>query len=1037
MRKKYFDLYRRIPQKITNSKSRETVSKRSFLPKAVFAASALFTHCIEAEPPAPATRIVNNTSDDPNTLGTLPYWLLNANEGDIIDCSPIAGQSITLTTSLPAITQSYTINGAGVIIDGGGSYQAFQVASGNVAINNVTVQNSLSKGGNGGGGYSGGGGGVGGGGALYIHGNTSVTLTASSLLNNIAQGGDGGDANNIGNSGGGGGGGFGGGNGGNCLTTVFNGGGGGGHSNGADGGSDSSVNGGNGVYFGGGGGGAGSNTVAPGGWGGDASPDGTFIGGDQSGGNGGGGAGNSENGYSAIGAGSMGVPGNGGLGIGDDSLFGGGGGGGCALETNFPGGEGIGAAGGGGSNYSGGKGGVLGGGGGGGLLAVGGDGGFGAGGGGAVAGGLGGGGFGAGGGNGGSDPGGNGAGGGGSGLGGAIFIQGGGHLMIVDALNISGNTSIAGVGGSSTNATDPGHVASGDGAAMGYDIFMREEGSITFDLGNTLTISNPIEGDQTNGPDTSGGLHKIGMGTLKLNGANTYSGITHVAQGTLNLNGSVAGSALVEIGGKLSGNATISGNLTSAGILKPGNSIGTINTANLALTPSSLLEMEVASNGTSDLIAATGVAEIDGTLEVIPLPGSYQTAQSYTLITAGGGTTGRFSAIRSSEPSLLEAVYGPSAVLVEVLPLSSLRLNSNAEAAALSYLANGFTNGSDIEAVSAALLTLDADGIDDSFNQMQPSQFSGLAWSRIEDGLLIRSSYYQHLQRVDLSCDCCPSVQVWGEAIGAMQKQNSKGQQFGFTDWTGGATFGIDALGCSEFRFGVAGSYTHSRLNWSRSAGHADINSYYGGFYTNWSRGPGYVNAAVLGAYSHCRTDRHIHFASIDRHAKSSQNSWEGLAGLEAGIRFACDKRMELTPFVRLDYVYLSTQGFRESGASSLNLRVDRTCDQVVQSELGISWAEHYAYENTCLSGTFLPRIQLSYINDAPFGDRHLNASFIDSDEDFAVRGLRFSRNQGAASIGLTYLNCNETIGVTVRYDGQFSSNYYTQAANIALDIEF
>lgn len=62
------------------------------------------------------TRDVNSTSNDATIMGTLPYWLLNADDSDTIDCSSIAGQSITLTSSLPAITKSYTINGAGITI---------------------------------------------------------------------------------------------------------------------------------------------------------------------------------------------------------------------------------------------------------------------------------------------------------------------------------------------------------------------------------------------------------------------------------------------------------------------------------------------------------------------------------------------------------------------------------------------------------------------------------------------------------------------------------------------------------------------------------------------------------------------------------------------------------------------------------------------------------------------------------------------------------------------------------------------------------
>lgn len=1006
------------------------MSNTLFCSKVILAACVLSTNFIEA-----ANRVVNSTSNDSSTIGTLPYWILNGNNGDTIDCSPIAGQSITLTTSLPAIAQSYTINGAGITIDGANSYQAFQVASGTVTINNVNVQNAISKGGNGGNGYSGGGGGVGGGGALYIHGGTSVTLTTSSLLNNTAQGGNGGLASNIGNTGGGGGGGFGGGNGGSSLFSVSTGGGGGGHSNGGAGGTDVAPNGSNGLYFGGGGGGAGINSIVSGGDGGNASPTGTFVGGSQSSGNGGGGAGDSENGFSATGSGGSGIPGNGGNGIGADSLFGGGGGGGCSSETGFPGGSGVGAGGGGGgSNYAGGAGGTLGGGGGGGLGNSGGAGGFGAGGGGAVTGGPGGS---AGGGTGGSDPSGNGAGGGGSGLGGAIFIQTGANLILVDTPQISGNTVIAGVGGSSTGASDPGYVAAGDGAAMGHDIFICEQGSITFNLNDTLTIANGIEGDQTSGPNTPGGLLKIGTGTLKLNGANTYSGVTTVDEGILNLNGSVIGSAVIGAGARLSGNATVSGDLTSSGILAPGNSIGTINTTNLVLTPSSRLEIEVASDGTNDLIAATGTAQISGTLEIIPLPGIYQSPQSYTFITAAGGSTGTFSTIGASVPSLLGITYTPTGVVVEVLPVGAAGLSHNAEAAASCYLANGVTPGSEAAAISAALLTLDVDGINSSFNQMQPSQYSGLAWSQIENALLIRSSYSQRLERTNLSCHCNEGSYVWGEALGAWQKQNSDDQQFGYTDWTGGTTIGLDALYNDNLRIGAAASYTYSRLNWSRSAGHANINSYYGGLYSQWSNACSYINAALLGGYSHYKTDRHLHFVGINRHAKSSHNSWEALAGLEGGLNFGIKETMEIIPFIRVDYIYLSRQGFIEDGANSLNLNVNRHRDQVILSELGVIWTGCYVFENSWIPGTLAPRVGLSYINDAQLTGRRLKANFVDTDCHFSVRGLSFNRNLGAASLELTYLNCDDTLGVTLHYDGQFGKNYYTQTANIAVDIRF
>lgn len=610
------------------------------------------------------SRIVNSTSNDANTVGTLPYWLLNADDGDVIDCTSIAGQQITLTSSLPAITKSYTIMGAGITIDGNNTYQAFQVATGVIVIDNINVKKALSKGGNGGNGFSGGGGAVGGGGALYIHGNTTVTLIGSSLLNNNARGGDGGSADNSGNGGGGGGGGFSGGKGGAAFGTIITGGGGGGHSNGGNGGTDDeqhpSLDGSDGVYFGGGGAGAGHVAQVPGGNGGKASPTGAFAGGAQSGGNGGGGAGDSQDGFSATGTGTNGVPGNGGNGIGDDFLFGGGGGGGSSIETSASGGTGgigIGAAGGGGGFLlSGGAGGVLGGGGGGGGVdqAVGGEGGFGSGGGGANTGGIGGGGFGAGGGDGGSDPNGNGGGGGGSGLGGAIYIQSNSTLTIIDAKLISGNGAVAGIGGASTGSTDPDYTAAKDGAAKGQDIFVREQGTIIFNLSNTLNIATPIQGDQTNGPNTSGGLQKIGDGVLNLNGANTYSGLTTVHEGTLNLNGSVIGNAVVGSEGTLSGNAAIQGTLNSSGVI----------------------HVDINSSGGTSLVAVTGGATLAGTLE-IALNSNAQ-PQTYTVLTSPA-IAGTFSAVTftGTTPVNYSVSYQPGQVQFNLIKLNGTNVIGN------------------------------------------------------------------------------------------------------------------------------------------------------------------------------------------------------------------------------------------------------------------------------------------------------------------------------------------------------------------------
>lgn len=273
--------------------------------------------------------------------------------------------------------------------------------------------------------------------------------------------------------------------------------------------------------------------------------------------------------------------------------------------------------------------------------------------GGAATGGVGGGGFSAGGGNGGSDPSAIGGGGGGSGLGGAIFVQADGNLVVVDAARISGNTAVAGVAGSSTNSSDPGYIAPGNGAALGDDIFVREQGSIVFDVSGTLTIATPIEGDHTSGPGGSGGLQKTGAGTLNLDGANTYSGTTTVDGGTLNLDGSVIGDVAIGVGGTLSGNATVAGSLSTSGAV-----LASID------------------SGGSSKVAVSGAAALAGTLKIALAPSA--TSGTYEVLTASG-ITGTFGSVvfTGVTPTQYSISYLPTSVQIQIAMTGAVTLSGN------------------------------------------------------------------------------------------------------------------------------------------------------------------------------------------------------------------------------------------------------------------------------------------------------------------------------------------------------------------------
>jgi len=89
------------------------------------------------------TLVVTNTNDSGS--GSLRRAIANSVSGDTITFAPaLAGQTITLSSSLPVISKVLTIDAGkqSIAIDGAGSYRIFEVTeTGDLTINHLSIQN--------------------------------------------------------------------------------------------------------------------------------------------------------------------------------------------------------------------------------------------------------------------------------------------------------------------------------------------------------------------------------------------------------------------------------------------------------------------------------------------------------------------------------------------------------------------------------------------------------------------------------------------------------------------------------------------------------------------------------------------------------------------------------------------------------------------------------------------------------------------------------------------------------------------------------
>jgi outer membrane autotransporter protein len=170
------------------------------------------------------------------------------------------------------------------------------------------------------------------------------------------------------------------------------------------------------------------------------------------------------------------------------------------------------------------------------------------------------------------------------------------------------------------------------------------QGGVTVAPGVTATINATI--NLTGGP-----LNKMGLGTLLLE--QTVNGSILVQQGVLG------------------GNFTVNGNLTNLATLSPGNSPGKIVVnGNFQQAKGASLKIEVASPTSFDQLIVSGNAKLGGKVDASLLNG-FQPArgEKFTILTAGGGVSGRFDAVNAPVWDLLtlRPFYGSDSVTLEAV----------------------------------------------------------------------------------------------------------------------------------------------------------------------------------------------------------------------------------------------------------------------------------------------------------------------------------------------------------------------------------
>jgi outer membrane autotransporter protein len=573
-----------------------------------------------------------------------------------------------------------------------------------------------------------------------------------------------------------------------------------------------------------------------------------------------------------------------------------------------------------------------------------------------------------------------------------------GTLVLTGANSYSGGTTISG-------GTLVGNAGSfGSGAIV-------DNAALVIDQAGDGTLSNAISGN--------GRLAKSGAGTLTLAGDSAgFAGSTQVTAGTLAVTGALGGTLTMGSGTLLKGNGTIGTTLVQAGAtVAPGNSIGTLHVAgDLTLAQGSVYQVEASPDGRSDQIRATGRATLQGgAVQVLAAQGDWSPSTGYTILSADGGVDGQFGGV-TSNLAFLDPFLSYEAQSV------ALRLQRNdVSFRSVGATSNQRASGGAVEgllrsaALYGAVVQLDAPSARGAFDQLSGEVHASLKSAAIEDSRFVREAAVERVRQafggVAAPADPATGSGVWAHAFGAHGNSGGDGNAASIDRSTSGLLIGADTRVGDDWRLGVLGGYSHSRVELGERASSASSDSHHLGVYGGRQWGPLGLRIGASHTQSSIDTQRAVIFNRFADTPTASYKARTTQVFSEFGWRFDSASGA-LEPFVGLAHADVRTDGFAERGGAAA-LSADGSRTATTFSTLGLRGSSSFDVGG----GQLTLRGMVGWRH--AFGGAAPNAAVaLAGQPAFAVGGVPIARNVAVIEGGVDFaLRPGLTLGVS--YTGQ------------------
>ncbi|KGK42129.1 hypothetical protein LH51_09380 [Nitrincola sp. A-D6] len=267
----------------------------------------------------------------------------------------------------------------------------------------------------------------------------------------------------------------------------------------------------------------------------------------------------------------------------------------------------------------------------------------------------------------------------------------------------------------------------------------------------------------------------------------------------------------------------------------------------------------------------------------------------------------------------------------------------------------------------------------------------------------------------------------WLKPFGSWADQKDRKGVSGYKADTAGLAFGGDVNISDTTRLGLSLAYANSSVdgNSNIAPNSAKVDVYqligYGSHALDESTE---INFQLGIGQNRNKGTRNLSAFGVQ--AESNYDSLVATAGVGVGRSFTLSEATTFTPTVRADYSWIRDEGYTETGAGALNLKVDsRTTDELILTADGKF--THEIKQGVALSAN----LGLGY--DALNEQASIASSFAGAPSAaFTTQGLKSSPWLARGGLGIVS-HTSGGMEISARYDAEYRQDFLNQTASVKL----